>query len=70
MLQWAKKPGLKFTPISTRYQKNVNLNTGGGFQRTNDRPGQPEESVKPEVNQKQPYLRKLYIMSGPDSQGQ
>ena len=49
---------------------DINLNTGGGFQRTNDRPGEPEESAKPEVNQKQPYFRKLYIMSGPDSQGQ
>ena len=43
---------------------NINLNTGGVFQRTNDRPGQPEESAKLEVNQKQPYFRKLYILSG------
>ena len=51
---------------------NINLKLksliqSGFSQRTNDRPGQPEESGKPEVNQKQPYFRKLYIMSGPES---
>ena len=37
---------------------NINLNTGGGFQRTNDRPGQPEKSAKPEVNQKTAFFPK------------
>ena len=43
---------------------DINLNTDGGIQRTNDRPGQPEESGKPEFNQKQSYFIKLYIKSG------
>ena len=45
-------------PVKKPY---INLNTGEVFERTNDRSGQPEESGKPEVNQK--TVLKLYIKS-------
>ena len=43
---------------------NINLNIDRVFERTNDRPGQPEEPGKPEINPKQPCSLKLYIKSG------
>ena len=46
---------------------NINVNTGGVFS-AYQRPGQPEESGKPEVNQKHYFLKLYikYIKSGPN----
>ena len=43
---------------------NINLIIDRVFERTNDRPGQPEEPGKPEIKLKQPCFLKLYIKSG------
>lgn len=42
----------------------INLNIDRVFKRTNDRPGQPEEPGKPEINPKQPCFLKLSKKSG------
>ena len=40
---------------------NINFIIDRVFERTNDRPGQPEEPGKPEINPKTVLFPKLYI---------